>query len=70
MHLRPGAERWALVQLAFNSSTHGATSRPCRVHLSTFAVLVIVIFSIPASSVLNNANEGPEEQICNNQKNL
>jgi hypothetical protein len=30
-------------------------------------VLVIVIFSIPASPFLDNANEGPEEQICNKQ---
>src|ERR1700688_209178 len=59
MHLRPGAARCSLLQLAFSSLTHGATRRPCRVHLSSVTVLVIVIFSIPSfSSVLGQCKCG------------
>src|SRR3984957_3504529 len=50
MHLPLAAMRRVLFQFAFSSVTHGATRRPCSVHLSRFAVLVIVILNIPTCS--------------------
>jgi hypothetical protein len=64
MHLRLSAVRRALFQLAFSSSTHGATRRPYRVHSSSVAVLVIVIFSISSFFLsLQSANAWPEQRI-------
>jgi hypothetical protein len=55
MHLHLAAMRRVLFQFAFSSATHGATRRPCNVHLSRFAVLVIVIFNIPTCSHLDES---------------
>jgi hypothetical protein len=68
MQLCPWAVRRALLQLAFSSLTHGATRRPCSVHLSSVAVLVIVISaSLPSPLPLDSANAGPEDLLCTNR---
>src|ERR1700722_2297834 len=52
MHRRLWVVRCALFQFAFSSLTYGATRRPCRVHSSSFVVLVMVIFSIRSFSAV------------------
>src|SRR5580658_2470008 len=52
MRLQPWADGCAFFQVAFSSLTHGATSRPCRVHSSCFDVLVMIIFSIRSFSLV------------------
>src|ERR1700722_2806786 len=66
----PLSATWrSLFQFAFSSLTHGPTRRPCSTHLSSFAVLVIVIFNISSGSLVSGhckrKARGPEQAPSN-----
>ena len=51
MHFRSSSVRWVFFQHLLSSLTHNPTNRPCRIHLSSTGVSVLVIFNTSISFV-------------------